>query len=267
MEKKYLISDISKILNLSKDTLRYYDKLGIVSPQKSPHNNYRYYSFEDFVVLTYVMLLRDLDIPLSEIKAAIHSSTLSDFKSLLEKQEKVIEDKLYQLNRTQHTLKSFKQDIEVAINTLGKIDICLSPAFVYRPIHTQIDQTYSATLEAMSSYEGINIPTFTVVISKENLFTGTSLTKNKYAMSSVVIDALPTKLLDSCTYVSPKLCLHTVIQSITDVVHTDLNYIQDYLREHNLSICDDIIARTNAFECHLKDPIDYFELWIPIETT
>lgn len=34
MNNRYLIGDVAKYLSLSRDTLRYYDKLGIVSPKK-----------------------------------------------------------------------------------------------------------------------------------------------------------------------------------------------------------------------------------------
>ena len=43
-EKFYSIGEVSKLCNVSKKALRFYDEIGIISPDKvSPSNHYRYY--------------------------------------------------------------------------------------------------------------------------------------------------------------------------------------------------------------------------------
>lgn len=55
------------------DSLRYYDKLGIVSPERG-ENGYRYYSERDYVLLQYVAVMKYANFTLSEIKTV--TSTL-----------------------------------------------------------------------------------------------------------------------------------------------------------------------------------------------
>lgn len=43
---KLLTGQVSKIFNISKDTLRYYDKMGLLKPEINKSNGYRYYSQE-----------------------------------------------------------------------------------------------------------------------------------------------------------------------------------------------------------------------------
>ena len=43
MEKTYTISQISKLLGLTNDAIRFYEKKGLVHPTTNPHNNYRMY--------------------------------------------------------------------------------------------------------------------------------------------------------------------------------------------------------------------------------
>ena len=45
-EDKHLIGDVSKKCNVPKKTLRYYDDIDIIKPEKSD-NSYRYYSTND----------------------------------------------------------------------------------------------------------------------------------------------------------------------------------------------------------------------------
>jgi len=67
MEKQYSIKDVSRILGIPKDTLRYYDRIGIVSPSRE-HNSYRRYSKDDLVDLMNVQIMQYADFSLDEMK-------------------------------------------------------------------------------------------------------------------------------------------------------------------------------------------------------
>lgn len=68
MEKKeYLIGDVAEMMGISRDTLRFYERRGIISVKKRA-NGYRYYSDEDIVKLCSVMYSRKMDIGLEEIE-------------------------------------------------------------------------------------------------------------------------------------------------------------------------------------------------------
>ena len=43
MEQQYKIGDVSQKLGISRDTLRFYEKKGVIHPEKQ-ENGYRYYS-------------------------------------------------------------------------------------------------------------------------------------------------------------------------------------------------------------------------------
>ena len=45
-QKTYRIGDVANLMGLSRDTLRYYEKRGILSSKKEK-NGYRYYTEED----------------------------------------------------------------------------------------------------------------------------------------------------------------------------------------------------------------------------
>ncbi len=46
------------------DTLRYYDKIGLLKPTLKKENGYRYYTIRDLELLEFILLSRQLDIPL-----------------------------------------------------------------------------------------------------------------------------------------------------------------------------------------------------------
>ena len=68
---EYLIKDASKILNISIYTLRYYDKEGLTPFVKKDKNGVRKYTEEDLEWIRMLINLRDIDMPISNIKEYI----------------------------------------------------------------------------------------------------------------------------------------------------------------------------------------------------
>ncbi|WNS45117.1 MerR family transcriptional regulator [Paenibacillus sp. MMS20-IR301] len=67
MDKQYSIQQVSRILGIPKDTLRYYDRIGIVSPSRE-HNSYRRYSQADLTDLMNIQIMQYADLSLEDIK-------------------------------------------------------------------------------------------------------------------------------------------------------------------------------------------------------
>lgn len=67
---EFKIKEVSKKTGLSIDTLRYYDKMGIVSPSRH-ENGYRYYNDTDIVKLEYAVVMKYAMFSLDDIKSMI----------------------------------------------------------------------------------------------------------------------------------------------------------------------------------------------------
>ena len=58
----YKISQIAKLLGLSSDTIRFYEKKGLVHPSVNPDNLYREYDLDNILELLDIIYYRHLDI-------------------------------------------------------------------------------------------------------------------------------------------------------------------------------------------------------------
>ena len=68
MPKLFQIGDMAKLFHISVSSLRYYESLGLLTPERvDPDTGYRYYSVRQFEVLNTIRYLRELDMPLPEI--------------------------------------------------------------------------------------------------------------------------------------------------------------------------------------------------------
>lgn len=68
MKPGFTVGETARICSISADTLRYYDKIGLIHPSQVGENGYRYYSYEDFLFLNTIKYLKKLGMPLADMK-------------------------------------------------------------------------------------------------------------------------------------------------------------------------------------------------------
>ncbi|PLR89336.1 MerR family transcriptional regulator [Bacillus sp. T33-2] len=101
--------EVSKKLNLSLRTLRYYDEIGLVKPALKEDNGKRYYTPENMLLLEKVLLLKATSMSLEDIKKIISQitiqKTLAVHKEQLEQNIKHLQQSLDYTNTLINTLK------------------------------------------------------------------------------------------------------------------------------------------------------------------
>ncbi len=67
------VREVSELTGLSVRTLQYYDKIGLLPPSSRTEAGYRLYGSEELMTIQQIMLFRELEFPLAEIKKIISS--------------------------------------------------------------------------------------------------------------------------------------------------------------------------------------------------
>ena len=67
----FTVNEVSKIAGISIRTLQYYDKIGLLPPSSFTDSGYRLYNEDSLERLQTVLLFRELEFPLKEIKKII----------------------------------------------------------------------------------------------------------------------------------------------------------------------------------------------------
>ena len=84
-EKLLTIGQFAAMHGINKKTLMWYDEIGLFKPAAiNPENGYRCYSYHQSPVLETILLLRELDVSVSEIQAFMENRSAAGLKSLLE---------------------------------------------------------------------------------------------------------------------------------------------------------------------------------------
>ncbi|WP_078551343.1 MerR family transcriptional regulator [Bacillus alkalicellulosilyticus] len=101
--------EVSKKLNLTLRTLRYYDQIELVVPTVKKDNGTRYYSEDDLLLLQKIELLKSTSMPLKDIKKIINQVTidkvLTVHKSELETNIEKLSQSLQHTTTLLNTLK------------------------------------------------------------------------------------------------------------------------------------------------------------------
>lgn len=63
-----LVGEVEHIVGLSKKSIRYYEENGLLTPKRNSENDYRIYDDEDIKRLKMIKFLRELDVPIRELK-------------------------------------------------------------------------------------------------------------------------------------------------------------------------------------------------------
>lgn len=100
--KTYTIQQFSKISGLSVHTLRYYEKIALLTPVPRNASGYREYSEGHLRQVEFLRRLRDTGMPLQEMMMYAHlrgqgESTLTARRELLEKHEAQVKARLAEL--------------------------------------------------------------------------------------------------------------------------------------------------------------------------
>ena len=98
MKKFFTIGEAAKLVGMTAETLRHYDRIGLVSPHKTDEwTKYRYYTEEEIVRLNTVRALRCMDLPLEDIRRVLQLNDVDEIVGFLEKTEQRAEDKIAEL--------------------------------------------------------------------------------------------------------------------------------------------------------------------------
>ncbi len=79
---EYSISMLAKLAGVSTRTLRYYDEIGLLSPERIRSNGYRLYGQKEVDLLQQILFYRELGISLDEIKNIVWSKDYDGIAAL-----------------------------------------------------------------------------------------------------------------------------------------------------------------------------------------
>lgn len=89
----FTTGELARLLGVPKKLLFHYDRIGLFQPAAVLPNGYRYYSFEQLDVLAVIFSLREIGMPLKEIKTYLDQRTPENMLRLFQLQWQKLQEK------------------------------------------------------------------------------------------------------------------------------------------------------------------------------
>ena len=121
MKEYFSIGEAAELVHTTSETLRHYDRIGLVHPsRKDAWTNYRYYTNQDIVRLHTVRALQQMGLPLREIKEVLEYDDLQKIVDYFAEAEKKADAKIAQLEQSKAKILSAKSDYEKKLSAQSK---------------------------------------------------------------------------------------------------------------------------------------------------
>ncbi|MEY8337402.1 MerR family transcriptional regulator [Lachnospiraceae bacterium 62-35] len=119
------IGQFAALHGINKKTLMWYDKIGLFKPAViNPENGYRCYNYQQSSILETILLLRELDVSISEIQEFMKNRSAENLKRLLDEKIDDLDHSILHLQAVRKTLCNYQQNM-VTLLTIDLSEISI----------------------------------------------------------------------------------------------------------------------------------------------
>lgn len=266
MGREYTIGEAAERLNVSRDTLRFYEKKRLVMPRKGK-NGYRYYSDEDLQMLLDLVFLRRLQCSIQDIQGLCEDGSFDFMDNCLEfrmkEEENLIrrhQQLLNQLMATRHTREKMRRYFQkYTLRSIPRTYI-FSPAV---PDYDAVRGEWFRGIEKDKNLENCYLHEQWNILEDHTVSHQCYLILEEYTVNLLKLEkqakTVPSFQFDQCVY--------TVYASDTVSPHwEDIQRLMDWAKNRHLTLTGEIHAHylwNHYQEGKLKT--SYIELYLPVK--
>jgi len=260
-----LAQEFADLCGVSKDTLLYYDRIGLFQPALVAENGYRVYSLDQVHTFDLLLLLRDSHLPLRQMKQYLQNQDPVTMLALLRSRSSALQQEIAQMERLRQRLEFTALQMERGMTSTGrepKICVCEEEQYIVVTVDSETLHDRRARMTAVRAFlhacqakelQGDYLRC--AVISKDRLLRG-CFDKTWFCVRTD--SPVPPGCTDVLTLTQPK-GTYAVMRHVGSYQDLHRSYAQllDYIAGQNRSI------RGNAYERELmgyicrRDDSDY----------
>lgn len=183
MKDMFSIGELAAYQNISKQTLIFYDKIGLFKPAHvDPNNKYRYYTAQQIDYLDTILIMKEMGFSLAEIQEHMKNYTIDTSLVALRKQLTVIDQQIKHLQLIRNRLAHRCEQMENVKEYLDESrDVKIKEVDTQYLLAVEVDEPRSfreisiATKKCFSQAMADALPIFFqtgVIVPYENIISG-----------------------------------------------------------------------------------------------
>lgn len=275
--QRYRIGEVSKMVDVPVETIRFLEQKGLVSPEKNTETGYRFYSVWDINLILDYKKFRKIGFSSRETVDLVRDSSFADLLEQLDakRKEAAYLSHFYQAKALK--LKNFQSVLRNAPELVGKYYIMNRPEnySLFTRAHSGGNLKMTNARDTEGGFEEVtrNYPFVEhiyrlkkgeLMLPEDQEEAEWGFTVKKYWADRVGIQLLP-----RMEHIRPVTTLFTVITLDEQEYFTRSaaeNALQ-YMEDHHYTLCGDILGVYIATVREGGRNVRYMELWMPIRGT
>jgi DNA-binding transcriptional MerR regulator/predicted transcriptional regulator YdeE len=153
---RYKINQVKKILNISEDTLRYFDNKKLIRSKRDSNNNYRYFSSDDINKIFAYKMYRGLLFHMKDAEELISGKPVDNLEHMLQSQLQVIKNEQEYMEGAKRHIELLVEKIKQYQQFRGGFEIVMSPNCFFHGNQTDHyfrveDETFNRSYKLLNS--------------------------------------------------------------------------------------------------------------------
>lgn len=265
---QYKIGDVARILGISTDLLRYYEKKGVVTPTKDKQNDYRYYDTWDINFLIDCLWFKNFGFSIPQIAYMVTDCCYMDLIPLLEEKQDELMDSIHQQELLLKRLKQHSAQVLRVKEFMGKCNIEPCPDVIC--FLNRYDTAYNnnSELQKLSKQWLEYMPFLQRYFEMTLAPDGTHAQHYAwgYSLEKEYVEEFFVPVKPPVRHMPSVECIHSAFKSSGKNAFSPkhINYLFDYAAREGYAAAGD--ARGNLVCSILDDGVlsGYFEVWLPV---
>ena len=267
----YKIGELAEYFGVSTDTVRFYEKKGLLTAVRDEENNYRQYNREDLIFFGYLVHLRQMGVSLEELQKLCDHASLEDEVACIAKQKIVLEEELKILQDRIALADDYITNFSNALHYMGRISVEMSPPLILERLKGDM----KSTMQHFSDLTTVHAPKLTFLFPQACIrplseitpaqLTGEERLPDQQALSMPDFEDYrrnPNYARGDFEYLELRKCLRTTVKTITGKDYSALFEAFDQVFRMGYRVAGDAVFRVISFRYY---DVAYYDLMIPIE--
>jgi len=266
---RYKIGDVSGILGISPDLIRYYEEKGVVSPAKDPTNNYRYYDTWDINYLIDCLWYKNFGFGIEQIGNMV---TECSYDTLLSRLEDKSEDILAVIRRQEMLLQRIRMFCERLTRTKSFLGICelqRNTEFI------RYINRHNFTYDNSPAIRELNLKWLKYMPFSRRYF---EMPKDAlaevrgdyewgFSLGIQYVEEFGVEVKPPVEFVPSQLCVHSAFRIVgkNQFSSRHIDFMIEYASKNNLTVAGDAFGNLTCSVIEDDQPVGYFEVWLPVD--